>query len=184
MIAFVKKRKVRDNIVKKNEQYAKQANKGRVKVTFEPGDWVWVHMRMERFPNKRKSKLQPRGGVPFQVLEKINDNAYKLDLPSEYGNISATFNVADLSLFDVGNGSDSRTNPFEEGGNDRDATSPSTDPLNGIGSPMTRSKTKRMNEALQGLIIKIKDKENQYASEAAPSWITFSQLNEDILSPI
>ena len=41
----------------------------------------------------------------------INDNAYKLDLPSEY-NVSATFNVSDLSPFDVGE--DSRTNPFEE----------------------------------------------------------------------
>jgi hypothetical protein len=29
---------VRANIEKKNEQYAKQANKGHVKVTFEPGD--------------------------------------------------------------------------------------------------------------------------------------------------
>jgi hypothetical protein len=37
---------------------------------------------------------------PFQVLERINDNAYKLDLLGEY-NISATFNVSDLSLFDV-----------------------------------------------------------------------------------
>jgi len=30
------------------------------------------------------------------ILEKINDNAYKVDLPDEY-NISATFNVSDLS---------------------------------------------------------------------------------------
>ena len=76
-----------------------------------------------RFPAKRKSKLQPRGDGPFQVLEKINDNAYKLDLPREYGNISATFNVVDLSFFDVGNESDSRMNPFKEGGNDGGATS-------------------------------------------------------------
>ena len=87
--------KVRDNIEKKNEQYAKQANKRRVKVVFEPGDWVWVHMRQERFPAQRKSKLQPRGDGPFQVIERINDNAYKIDLPSRYGNMSATFNVAD-----------------------------------------------------------------------------------------
>jgi hypothetical protein len=175
--------KVRANIEKKNKQYAKQANKGRVKVTFESGDWVWVHMRRERFPNQRKSKLNPRGDGPFQVLEKINDNAYKLDLPSEYGNISATFNVADLSLFDAGNGSDSRTNPFEEGGNVRDATNPSGDPLNGIGGPMNKSKSKRMNQALQGLIIKINEKEIQHASEAAPNWVTFIQLDQDALSP-
>ena len=52
---------------------------------------------------------------PFQVLERINDNTYKIDLPSEY-NVNATFNVSDLSPFDVG--SDSRTNLFEERGND------------------------------------------------------------------
>ena len=38
------------NIERRTEQYAKQANKGRRKVVFEPGDWVWLHMRKERFP--------------------------------------------------------------------------------------------------------------------------------------
>ncbi|XP_042444041.1 uncharacterized protein LOC122029161 [Zingiber officinale] len=37
--------------------------------------------RKERFPKRRQSKLNPRGDGPFQVLEKINDNAYKLELP-------------------------------------------------------------------------------------------------------
>jgi hypothetical protein len=43
----------------------------------------------------------PQGDGPFQIIERINDNAYKVDLPGEYG-VSAQFNVADLSLFDVG----------------------------------------------------------------------------------
>ena len=72
-------------------------------------------MRKERFPARRRSKLLPRGDGPFQVLAKINNNAYKLDLPSEY-NINATFNVSNLSPFDVGD--DLRTNPFQEKGND------------------------------------------------------------------
>jgi len=55
-------------------------------------------MRKERFSKQRKSKLQPRGDGPFHVLEKINDNAYKIDLPSKY-NVSNTFNVFDLSSF-------------------------------------------------------------------------------------
>ena len=59
-------------------------------------------MRKERFPACRQSKLHPKGDGPFQVLARINDNAYKLDLLGEY-NISATFNVSGLSLFDVGN---------------------------------------------------------------------------------
>ena len=40
--------------------------------------------------------------------------------------------MADLSFFDVGNESVSRTNPFEEGRNDRVATNPSNDPLHEI----------------------------------------------------
>ncbi|XP_022870992.1 uncharacterized protein LOC111390217 [Olea europaea var. sylvestris] len=59
----------------------KQANKGRKHVTFEPGDWVWVHFRKEQFPEQRKSKLEPKSDGPFQIIEKINDNANKLDLP-------------------------------------------------------------------------------------------------------
>ena len=66
-------------------------------------------MRKERFLEQRKSKIQPRGDRPFQVLERINDNAYKVELPGEY-NVSSTFNVSDLSLFDADGESDLRTN--------------------------------------------------------------------------
>jgi hypothetical protein len=102
--------------------YVTKANKGRKHVVFQPDDWVWVHMFKERFPAHRKSKLQPRGDKPFQILERINDNAYKVDLQGEYG-VSATFNVSDLILFDVGD--DSRLNPFEERRDDEDQSTPS-----------------------------------------------------------
>ncbi|XP_060202503.1 uncharacterized protein LOC132630942 [Lycium barbarum] len=98
-------------IERKNEQTALRRNKGRKSVIFKPGDQVWVHFRKERFPAKRRSKLDPRGDGPFEVLERIGDNAYKLDLPSEY-QVSATFNVSDLSLFDAG--LNSRTNSSQE----------------------------------------------------------------------
>ena len=38
-----------------------------------------------RIKEQRRSMFLPRGDGPFQVLEHINDNAYKLDFPSEYG---------------------------------------------------------------------------------------------------
>ena len=60
-----------------------------------------------------------RGDVPFQALERINNNAYKLDFLGEY-NVSATFNVTDLSPFDIGD--DLRTNPFQEKVNDEGTT--------------------------------------------------------------
>ncbi|GKU89653.1 hypothetical protein SLEP1_g3767 [Rubroshorea leprosula] len=67
--------RVRQNIERRTKQYANQANKGRKKVVLEPGDWVWVHMRKERFPAQRHSKLQPRGDDlrtnPFE--ERRND---------------------------------------------------------------------------------------------------------------
>jgi len=105
---------VKAQIAKKNESYAKQANKNRKDVVLEPGDWVWVNMRKERFPKQRKSKPQPRGDGPFQVLERINDNAYKIDIPGEYG-VSFSFNVTDLTPFVVGDDSeDLRANAFQE----------------------------------------------------------------------
>jgi len=79
----------------------------------------------------------------------------------EEGKVSCSKKIqVDLSFFDVGNESDSKMNPFKEGGNDEGATNPSNDPLHGIGGPMTRSETKRMKQALQGLVLKIQEKED------------------------
>ena len=111
-----------------------------------------MHLRKERFPARRWSKLHPRGDGSFQVLARINDNAYKLDLSSEYI-ISATFNVSDLSLFDVGN--DSRMNPFEERRNDENQQAPLKDPLHVLVGPIIRARSKKIKEALNGLIQEI-----------------------------
>ena len=72
-------------------------------------------MSKERFPAQRCSKFLPRGDGPFQILERINDNSYKIDLSDGY-NVSATFNVTKLSLFYVGD--DLRTNHFQGERND------------------------------------------------------------------
>ncbi|GKV13904.1 hypothetical protein SLEP1_g24863 [Rubroshorea leprosula] len=137
--------KVRQNIEQQTEQYANQSNKGRKKVVFEPRDWVWVHMWKKRFPAQRRSKMQPRGDGSFQVIASINDNAYKLELSGEY-NVSVSFNVSDLSPFDLGD--DLRTNPFEERGNDGNQNNPrctmSRDPLHILGGPVTRARARKM----------------------------------------
>jgi hypothetical protein len=95
-------------------------------------------MRKERFPEQRRSKLMPRGDGPYQIIEMINDNAYKVDLPGEYG-VNVTFNVSDLSLFDVSD--DSRLNSFEERGDD--AIQPSKDPLEVPVGLVTRLRAKK-----------------------------------------
>ena len=102
-----------------------------------------------KISSPRRSKLHPRGDDPFQFLERINDNAYKLDLTGEY-NISATFDVSDLSPFDVGD--DLRTNPFEEKGNDENQQALNDSLYVPVG-PIIRAKSKKIKEALNGLIL-------------------------------
>ena len=61
------------HIEKKNEQYATKANNGCRYVIFESRDCVY--MRKEIFPARKRSKLHARGDRPFQVHERIIDNA-------------------------------------------------------------------------------------------------------------
>jgi hypothetical protein len=62
----------------------------------------------------------PRAAGPFKVLTKINENAYVLDLPAEFG-VSTSFNVADLKPY-AGEDDElpSRTTSIQEGEDDED----------------------------------------------------------------
>ncbi|RDX82752.1 hypothetical protein CR513_36415, partial [Mucuna pruriens] len=74
----------------KEEQYTRNANKGRKEVLFKEGGLVWVHWRKETFPHLRTSKVLPRENGPFKILKKINDNAYQVDMPQDFkGSIRA-----------------------------------------------------------------------------------------------
>ncbi|RDX85277.1 hypothetical protein CR513_33551, partial [Mucuna pruriens] len=64
--------KARLHMEKKRDKYAKNSNKGRKEVFFKEGDLVWVHLRKEKFPYHRKSKILPRGfggSTTFNVIE-------------------------------------------------------------------------------------------------------------------
>jgi hypothetical protein len=76
---------IKENIEPINAKYKISGDKGRKQLNFEPGDLVWLYLRKEWFPNLRKSKLMPRDDGSFKVLEKINNNAYKLNLPADFG---------------------------------------------------------------------------------------------------
>ena len=108
-------------------------------------------------------------------MARVNDNAYKLDLPGE-NNVSATFNISDLSPFDVGD--DSGMNPFEERGNDENhrddgwkAPMVARGPLHIPEGPITRVRAQKIKEALNGLI---QDIQANPASNEANSSLTRS----------
>ena len=156
----------KENIERMTEKYRVAGSHGRKEVTFEPGDLVWLHLRKERFPDFRKSKLMPRADGPFKVLERINDNAYKLDLPTNFG-ISPTFNIADLHpYFGENNELESRTTQIQEGEDDEDITTIDTLKTNSqqgspsdhelmpnIQGPITRARARQLNYQVKSFLV-------------------------------
>jgi hypothetical protein len=129
-------------------------DKGRKQLDFEPGDLVWLHLRKERFPDLRKSKLMRRADGPFKVLEKINENAYKVDLPADFG-VIPTFNIADLTPY-LGEEDEleSRTTQMQEGEDDVDInTSNTSAPThNQISGPITRARARQLNNQVSSFL--------------------------------
>ena len=60
----------------------------------------------------------PQADGPFEIIEKVSDNAYKVDLPGDYG-VSCTFNIADLKPhYEDDPLENLRANPLLEGEDD------------------------------------------------------------------
>jgi len=140
-----------------NAKYKVAGDKGRRQLTFEPGDLVWLHLRKERFPELRKSKLMPRADGPFKVLQRINENAYKLDLPADFG-VSPTFNIADLKpYFGEEVELESRTTLMQEGEDDEDintidTSTPPPTPSPTPSGPITRARARQLNHQVSSLL--------------------------------
>jgi hypothetical protein len=119
----------KENIERMNAKYKISGDKGRKQLDFEPGDLVWLHLRKQQFPNLRKSKLMPRADGLFKVLEKINENAYKLDLLADFG-VSPTFNITDLKPY-LGEEDEleSKMTQIQEGEDDGDINTSDTSTL-------------------------------------------------------
>ena len=88
-------------------------NKNKCPMIFEEGELVWLHLRKDRFPEARKTKLHPRGDGPFKILKHVNDNAYKVDISNSKHLVHDTFNVKDLSPYH-GTSSDEDTPRVED----------------------------------------------------------------------
>jgi hypothetical protein len=116
---------------------------------------VWLHLRKNRFPELRKSKLMPRADGPFKIIEKINDNAYKLELPPEFG-VSPTFNISDFRPYlREEDELESRMTPIQEGEDDEDITIMdihNTSPADIQGPPITRARSRELNLQVHSFI--------------------------------
>ena len=73
-------------------------DKHRTPLSFQLGDHVWLLLDKHRFKGPHH-KLHPLRYGPYVILEKIGENAYHLDLPTQLG-IHNVINVNNLKLFE------------------------------------------------------------------------------------
>ncbi|KAI5330287.1 hypothetical protein L3X38_029685 [Prunus dulcis] len=104
---------VKKKLEESNEKYSEAANAHqRVKI-FREG-LVWVYLKKGRFPSGAYDKLKEKKIGPCRILKKINDNAYKIELPSNI-RTHPTFDVQDLSEYLGEFNSNSRASFFSQG---------------------------------------------------------------------
>jgi hypothetical protein len=94
-----------------------------------------------------------RAAGPFKILAKINGNAYKLELPPEFG-VSPTFNISDLRpYFGEEDEMPSRTMSMQEGEDDEDINTLATIiPSVEILGPITRSQAQQLNHQVNSFL--------------------------------
>ena len=134
-------KQVQQNLLESTTKYKDAADKKRRLVEFDEGDFVWAVLTKDRYPAHEYSKLAARKVGPYEIIEKINSNAYRLKLPS-HTNTSDVFNVKHLIPY-RGDSSEeeeevlnSRANSFQPG--EEDADSKAEDYLETRGRRYTR----------------------------------------------
>ena len=97
---------------KTKEKYAKcvEKKKHRKLLEFEVEDVVWVHINTDRFMAWKFGRLKSMVDDPFNIIEKIGENVYNLELP-ENSDILPTANVKDLRSYQ---GEDFRASLFSQ----------------------------------------------------------------------
>lgn len=66
---------------------------------FQPGNLVWLLLAKHKFKGHHHKLHQLRYG-PYTVLERVGENAYRLDFPAQLG-VHDVLNVNNLKLFEL-----------------------------------------------------------------------------------
>jgi hypothetical protein len=88
---------VQEKLEKSQAKYKKIHEKHHVDHSFQVGDEVWIYINKERLKGEGK-KLKPIRYGPLNILEKIGNNAFCLDLPP-YIQMYAVVDVDNLRLY-------------------------------------------------------------------------------------
>ncbi|GFZ09853.1 hypothetical protein Acr_21g0004520 [Actinidia rufa] len=88
-------KQVQWNLHESTTKYKEATDKKRRLVEFDVRDFVWAVLTKDQYPAHEYSKLAARKVGPYEIIEKINPNAYWLKLLS-HANTSDVFNVKHL----------------------------------------------------------------------------------------
>jgi hypothetical protein len=141
----------KQNIEKMNEKYRIPGSKGQKEIKLESVDLVWLHLRKYHFPELRKSKLMSHAAGPFKILEKMNDNASRLELLADFG-VSPMFNFSDLRPYlDEEDEMPSRTTPIQEGEDGEDIPTQDDSPV-ALQGPITRGRARQLQYQVKSFL--------------------------------
>lgn len=96
-------RRIRDNLSATQDIMSAATNRHRRHITYEVGDKVLVARRFFDNPKSdNQMKFHPLFVGPFKIKAKVNDNAYQVDLPSDWRSPkrpTQVFNITSLKPF-------------------------------------------------------------------------------------
>jgi hypothetical protein len=90
--------RVQEKLEKSQQLYKSRNDQHREDHKFCVGDKVWLYLSKERLQGAMK-KLKPLRYGPFEIIEQVNENAFKLKLPP-YMQINSVVNMEYLKLFE------------------------------------------------------------------------------------
>lgn len=88
----------KENLEASTVKYKVAADEHRRRLVFKVGDLVWAVLTRDRMPSHAYNKLKAKKIGPLEVLQRINDNTYRLRLSPNITTYDV-FNVKYISRY-------------------------------------------------------------------------------------